>query len=355
MRRLRATAIALVVLGAGLIVGLNAGAASAGHAMKTTGNTPTVPEPSVTTVTRPTVPASELPGTGKPIVHLGDGNTPDEFIIGQLYEVALQNRGYTVVLDRNASVYSQQFAGLQNGRLDLYPEYLGAWNSWIAGLHRRFASLRASYRAGAAYASKHGLVLLPPTPYSYTSCVAVLAQYAAANHVYSIPELASEGPIVFGAPITFLYQSDGISALEHGYHLHPGYVQTILDTLQYWWLTSGNVQAAYCKTTDPLLASPKFVELQDPKHVFGYGNVVPVTTRRVLRAEGPDFLHTIERVDSLLTLRAIRGLNAEYELGDHLPTPIAEQFLEGNGIVPRSRYAPVQTTTSANGSTSPTT
>lgn len=353
MRRLHAIAVAVVVLGVGLVVGLNAGAASAGHTSATTVTTATVPEPAVTTVTRPTPPAANLPGTGRPIVHLGDGNTPDEFIIGQLYQVALEHEGYTVVLNRNASVPTQQVAGLQNGRLDLYPEFLGAWNSWIAHLHRRFRTLHDSYMAASAYARKHGFKLLEPTPFSYTSCVAVLAQYAAENHVYSIPQLAKGAPIVFGAPITFQYQSDGLAALQHGYHLHPGYVQTILDTLQYWWLNSGNVQAAYCTTTDPLLIGPKFVELQDPKHVFGYGNVVPVTTPGVLKAEGRAFKRTIESVDALLTLQAMRGLDAEYELGRHLPTDIAEQFLEGNDILPRSRYAPVPTTTQTTAATPP--
>jgi glycine betaine/choline ABC-type transport system substrate-binding protein len=175
------TAVAAVVMSAGLVVGLSTGAASAGHAnTATTGTTATVPEPVVTTVVTPV--AKHLPGTGKPFVHLGDMNTPDQFIIGQLYQLALQQEGYTVILNRNISAPSLRVAGLKSHKLDLYPEYLGEWNSWIAHLHRRFPSLRASYAAGATYARKHGFELLQPTPYSYTSCVAVVAPYAHANH-----------------------------------------------------------------------------------------------------------------------------------------------------------------------------
>lgn len=341
--------LATLVLAGGLLIGLNTGAADAGHPGTATTvtnaiTTPTVPEPAVTTVTQPTLP--KLPGTGRPVVRLGDGNTPEQFIIGQLYMVALEQEGYKVTLYRNIGTPHLRAVALENNHLDLYPEYLGEWNSAVARLHRRFKTLRASLTAAREYARTRGFELLPPTPFSDTSCVAVLSQYAAANHIYSIPQLAHDGPIIFGAPIVFATGTDGVPALQHAYHLNPDYVQPISDGLQYRWLGTGNVQAAFCSTTDPALGGPKYVQLRDPKHVFGHGNVVPVTTAHVLRVEGKTFARTIEKIDSLLTQRAMRGLNAEDQLGGHLPTPIAQQFLAGNGILPRVRYAPVPTTTS---------
>ena len=266
----------------------------------------------MTAVTTPTTPVDQLPGTGKPVVHLADGNVPEQFIIGQLYAIALTHEGYTVVLSRNLGPWNERVPALEYGTLDLYPEYLGAWNSRIAHLHRRFQTLSGSYGAGDAYARRHGVTLLPPTPFSDTSCVAVLSQYASENHVYSIPELARSGGIIFGAPLEFQNSADGVPALERGYRLHAGYLQSIAIGVQYWWLNTGNVDAAYCTTTDPMLANPKYVELTDPKHIFGWGNIVPVTTRHVLKVEGPAFRHTIEHIDALLTQRAMRGLNAEY-------------------------------------------
>jgi osmoprotectant transport system substrate-binding protein len=339
-------AVAALVLTGGALIGLGTGAASAGHGVAgaTTAAAATIPEPVVTTVTQPTVPSADLPGSGRPTIVLGDMNTPEQFIIGQLYEVALEARGYTITLTRNIGLPSKRTWALQHNTLSIYPEYLGEWNSAVAHLHRRFRTLRAAYRAADRYARRHGVVLLPPTPFSDTSCVAVLTQYAAANRIHSIPQLARGGPIVFGAPNVFQYGSDGVPALERSYHLHPYFLQPIGDGLQYWWLRSGNVQAAYCSTTDPALTEPEYVALADPRSVFGHGNVVPVTTEHVLHVEGRTFAETIRAVDALLTQRAMRGLNAEIELGGHLPTAVAEQFLQGNGLLPRVRYAPVTTT-----------
>jgi osmoprotectant transport system substrate-binding protein len=337
---------AALVLIVGLLAGWRVGAASAGHAGTSTATMgTTVPEPVVTAVTPPARPAEDLPGAGRPTVTLADENIPEQFIIGQLYESALTYEGYKVILTRNLGPWNGRALAMEHGTLDLYPEYLGAWNSRIAHLHTRYQRRSASYAAGDAWAHRHGLTLLPPTPFSDTHCVAVLKQYAEDNHVYSLPQLARGDGIIFGAAPGFPSLGDGLPALEHAYHLHPGYVQPIGSGGEYWWLNSGNVQAADCETTDPSLAGPKYVQLADPKHIFGWGNVVPVTTPHVLKAEGKAFGSTIEKIDALLTQRAMRGLNAEIELGNHSPTAIAYQFLEGNGILPRSRYAPVSTTT----------
>jgi osmoprotectant transport system substrate-binding protein len=349
-RRGLLSVLATVMLTAGVLIGLSIGNASPGHADtagtgSTTGTQATVPEPVVTTVTAPARPADDLPGANKPAIVLGDMNTPEQFIIGQLYSIALEQLGYKITPWRNINGPRLRTWAVAHNTLSIYPEYLGVWNSSVAHLHRRFRTLRASYSAASNYAHRHGFVLLPPTPFSDTSCVAVLSQYARANHVYSIPQLAHGGPIVFGAPNRFQAIPDGLPALEQAYHLNVDYVQSIGDTLQYWWLGSGNVQASFCSTTDPALAGPRYVQLSDPKRVFGHGNVVPVTTEHVIQAEGPAFKQTIERVDALLTQRAIRGLNAESEFGQHDPIQIATQFLEGNGILPRVRFAPVPTTT----------
>jgi osmoprotectant transport system substrate-binding protein len=340
----------MLALAGGLLSGCGTGAAAAGTASTTatsgtTGtSTATVPtQAAVTVVTTPAVPTSELPGHNRPLIQLGDMNTNEQFILGQLYQLALQQQGYRVSLSRNVGAIdavAQQ--ALRNGTLDLYPNYLGVWNSRVAHLHRRFKTLAGSYGAGRAYARKHGFALLTPTPFSDTSGIAVTSEYAQLNHVRSIPELAHGPRITIGAPLgAFQTGVDGLPALAHAYHLHPGYVQPIIVNSQYGWLGSGNVQAAYSNTTNAYLAGPQFRELQDPKHVFGFGNVVPVTTRKVLAAEGPAFRRTIDRVDALLTLRAIRGLNAEVVIEGHNPTQVARQFLEGNGVLPPTVYAAV--------------
>jgi glycine betaine/choline ABC-type transport system substrate-binding protein len=329
------------VLSGGIVVGLSAGSASAGHSGDASSSTAALLSPPVvTTVAAQSIPGTSLPGDNRPAVTLGDMNTPEQFILGQLYELALQQRGYSITLSLNVGATATAVRALKDRTLDLYPEYLGEWNSRVARLHHRFESLTASYRAGSAYATQHGLVLLKPTPFSDTWGLIVTAQYAKENQIRSIADLTRGTGIAIGVPAQFETSPDGLAVLRSAYHLQPGFVQGINVGAQYRWVWSGNVQAAWAMTTDPELAGPRYRLLLDPKHVFGFGNVVPVTTPGVLRAEGPIFRDTINRVDALLTTRAIRGLNKEYAAG-HNPTAIAREFLQANGILPPSQFAPV--------------
>jgi osmoprotectant transport system substrate-binding protein len=353
-RRAAVGALAALALGTGLYVGLGTGTAAAGRAKSSTKTTPALP--GVRTVTTPALSVTGLPGYGRPIVHLGDLNTPEQFILGQLYQLALEQQGYTVQLSRTVGAPAVQRGALRAGTLDVYPDYLGQWNSSMAHLHARYRTLSASYAAGSAYAKRHGFALLKPTPFSNTFGLAVTSQYAQENHIHSIADLTRGTGVILGAPLVFQTGTDGLPALASAYHLHlkPGAIDTIDDIgSQYGQLDSGNVQVVWVYTTDPELAGPEYQLLADPKHVFGFGNVVPVTTPAVLRAEGPTFRQTLNRVDALLTTSAMRGLNAEQTKGGHLPTPVAQQFLEGNRILPASQYAPVTATKTVPESASP--
>jgi osmoprotectant transport system substrate-binding protein len=312
-------------------------------------------QPGVTAIRTTPVPTEKLPGYGKPIVLLGDENTPEQFIIGQLYELALEHQGYTVQLSRNVNpIAGIALSALQTGSLDIYPAYLDKWNDQIPKLHSRFQTLAGSYAAAVGYAKRQRVVLLAPTPFSNTVGIAVTSQYASQNHVGSIADLAHGTGVIFAGPLLWETSAHGLPAVERAYHftVAPGAFQQIDFGLQYEWLRSGNVNAAYANTTDPELDGPGYKLLRDPKHVFGFGNVVPVTTRHVLDVEGPAFARTIERVDATLTISAVRGLDAEVEISGHDPIPVAEQFLQGQGILTPIQYAPITTTASITTTTS---
>ncbi len=103
-------------------------------------------------------------------------------------------------------------------------------------------------------------------------------------------------------PLDLRTGSTGLFALSRAYGLDHPYPKTTLIGLEYQALNTGNAQAAYVTSTDPQLAGPRYRLLRDPKHFFGFGNIVPVTTPKVIAEEGPVFRNTIDQVDSLLTI-----------------------------------------------------
>jgi osmoprotectant transport system substrate-binding protein len=293
-----------------------------------------------TTATAITAPATTavtatLPGSGRPPVVIGDKNFAEQFVLGELYRQALAAQGFTVTLNRNIGATEVTMQALLSGRLDLYPEYLDTWNRDVAGDRRPFASERAALAAARRHAQARGLQLLDPTPYSNVGAIVVTPAYAQANGLRSIPDLGAVPEAwTLGGPLQFQQQDPGLAAIEKVYGVRPRVYKPLDVGAQLGALYSGMVQAAVVTTTDGQLQAGQYAMLDDPRHVFGWGNVVPVVPSSVLAAEGPTFSRTINAVDALLTMPVIRQLNADVEVASQDPAVVAKRFLEANGLIP---------------------
>ncbi len=98
-------------------------------------------------------------------------------------------------------------------------------------------------------------------------------------------------------------------------------------------LEKGQADLSILFTTDPQLSaeSNKFVILEDDKHVFPAGNVIFVTTPKVVEKAGPDYEKTILQVQEGLTLEVMQELDARVELEKETPKAAAAAYLESAG------------------------
>lgn len=278
-----------------------------------------------------------LPGTGRPTVFLGDENTPEQFILGELYRVALTDEGYSLSISQNIGTPAISLQALEQRTLSIYPAYLNQWDSAVAGDDATFATRDEALGAAQTFAAAHGLELLDPTPFSDTTGLAVTTQYAGDHRLRTLADLAHlASPFTVGGPVQFAQPGGGLPEIEHAYGFLPTSTQTVAIGSQYAALAAGTIQAAYVNTTDYQLATGQFTLLRDPLHILGFGNVVPVTTDAVVSAtgEGPTFSATINRVDALLTTKVMRELNVQVELLNETPEEVATTFLAEHGILP---------------------
>jgi osmoprotectant transport system substrate-binding protein len=298
----------------------------------TTTTSSTTTSTSTSTSTTNTV---ALPGTGKPVITIGDKNFTEQFVLGQLYLQALKAAGFTVNVNANIGPTDVTLRALASGALTLYPEYLDTWNTTVAGDPRHFRTQFAAYEAAQRYALAHGLALLDPTPFSDTSAIGVTVGYAAANHLRSIRDLRWVATtLTLGGPPQFQQSPTGLPAIQQVYGVTPAAFKPLAVGDQYPALNNGSVQAADLNTTDGELASGDYTLLRDPRTVFGWGNVVPVVSVKALSAEGPAFATTINRVDGLLTRSVMRQLNADVDVSHQDPAAVAKQFLQTHGLIP---------------------
>ncbi|MBO0768342.1 MAG: hypothetical protein J2O48_06625 [Solirubrobacterales bacterium] len=343
MRRLLGAALAALLLCACSTGGPSTTRTNAPAAATTFANVqPKPPSTKDTTTT--------LPGADRPPIVVGDMNTPEQFMLGALYQQALTAQGYHVELTRDIGTTAVSEHALAQGSLDIYPQYLNKFATDVMGDHSRFPSLTAAYAAARAYAKAHKLTLLAPTPFSDTAGIAVLTPFARRNHLRSLSDLKRvSAKLTLGVPLEYSLEPDGLPALERAYKFKSGLTTSANIGNQYDMLRNGTIQAAYVATSDGELASDDITTLSDPQGFYGYGNVVPVIRNSVLKQEGPAFAQTIERVDSLLTQRAIRGLNAEMSQSSLDPEAIsgevARDFLQGYGMAPPPPWSTTTSTT----------
>jgi osmoprotectant transport system substrate-binding protein len=332
-------AIALVCAACGKSAASPAPAGPAASQSSTTSATTTDPGTgtSSTTTTSSTTPA--LPGTGKPAITVGDKNYTEQFLLGQLYVQALTAQGFSATLNQNIGPTEVTMQAMKAGSLSMYPEYLNVFNSAVAGYRRRFRTQLGAYQAAQRYALGHGLQLLAPTPFNDTQGIAVTDAYAEQNRLGTIGDLRRiDRQLTMGGSPQFQQTAPGLPTLAATYGVVPAAFKPLAVGDQYAALNAGTVQAAYVNTTDAELGTFNYHLLTDPRQSFGFGNVVPVVSGKVLAEEGQPFIDIIERVDEKLTTRVMRQMNELVDVAQQDPATVAKQFLQTHGLLTPGVY-----------------
>jgi osmoprotectant transport system substrate-binding protein len=283
--------------------------------------------------TSSTAAPSGQPGAGKPAVTFGSKNFPEQVILGELYAQALRAKGYKVTLKGNVGATEVIDKALTSGKIDGYPEYTGIGLSAIAGQKKAPTSAQDAYGKFKAFEDGRGFAVLNMTPFVDTNTIVVKPDYAAGHQLKTIADFKNlkPGSVKLAGPPEFATREEGLPGLKKAYGVTFKFKPLAIG-LQYKALDNGDVQTATVFTTDGQLQGNKYTELTDPKHVFGYQNVAPVISKKVVSAEGAAFSQTLNAVSALLTTEAMRRMNAAVVLDKQDPAAVASSFLKANNV-----------------------
>jgi osmoprotectant transport system substrate-binding protein len=276
--------------------------------------------------------ASSGPGKGKPPIVLGDKNFDEEYLLGALYQQALEAKGYTVTLKGNIGSTEIIWKALKSGQIQMYPEYTGTLLATVAGDNKPPSSAQDTFNKANTFVKKNGFILLQQTPFYDADALAVTKAYAQQHGLHTIADVKKLGNVSYGAPAENRTRYFGLVGLKQLYGLNNLQFVPLAEGLNYKAIDSGQVKVGTVFTTDPQLQSGKYVVLDDNKKLFGFQNVAPVVKSSLVQAEGPAFEQTVNKVSSLLTLPAIIKMNAAVQLDQQSPATVAHQFLAANGL-----------------------
>ena len=272
-------------------------------------------------------------GTGKSLT-LGTKDFTEEFIIGALYQLALQAKGYKINYKPNIGATEVIDKALTSGQIDAYPEYTGESAVTVAGINTTPTSPQQEYDLAKAFYAKRGQSMSAMTPFFDTDAIAVTKAYAAKYGLKTTADLKKIPHFTLGARPEFQGRQEGAVGLQKVYGLHNFTFKSLALGLQYQALDSGAVNAADVFTTDPQLASGKYVVLADPKNVFGFQNIaLVINTKKLNELGGQQFMSIINQVNALLTTPAIIAMNKAVAIDKHQPQDVAKTFLSANHII----------------------
>jgi osmoprotectant transport system substrate-binding protein len=275
--------------------------------------------------------ASSSAASGGGSVTLGTKNFTEEFIVGQLYKQALAKKGCKVNYEEDIGATEVVDKALTSGQIDAYPEYTGESVATVAGINQNVTSPAQEYSLAKKFYAKRGQVMSQMTPFFDTDAIAVTKAYATKHGLKTTADLKKVPHFTLGARPEFLNREEGALGMKKVYGVKSFSFKSLALGLQYQALDSGAVQAIDVFTTDPQLASGKYVVLKDPKNIFGFQNIALVIDKKKVNA-CPGLLDTVNGVNKLLTTPAIIAMNKAVAIDHQQPAAVASAFLKANHV-----------------------
>lgn len=273
---------------------------------------------------------SGAPAAGDTIV-VGSANFPENQILAEIYAQALQAKGVKVEKKLNIGSRETYFPGLQDGSIDLIPEYTGVLLQYVDKKATQTAPDEVYTALQAALPGT--LAVLDKSAAEDKDAVVITRETATRLNAKSIADLAPNcGQLVFGGPPEFQQRPDGIPGIQKTYGCAFKEFRS-LDAggpLTVGALKKGDIQAADLFTTDASIPANDFVVLADPKSNFAAQNVVPL----INKAKANDTVkQVLNSVSAKLTTEGLTALNAE-AASDAKPSPetVAKNWLSQNSL-----------------------
>ena len=264
-------------------------------------------------------------------VVVGSANFVESQILAEIYAQALSAKGVTVEKRLNIGSREAYIPALQDGSIDLIPEYSGVLLQYFDKAATAVTS--DDVFAALEKATPEGLKVLAQSAAENKDSIAVTKDTAEANNLKSIADLAPvAGSEVLGGPPEFATRPTGIPGLKEKYGLTFKEFVPIDIALRYEVLDKGDADLSILFTTDAQLSeSDDYTTLEDDQQVFPAGNVIWVTTPKVVEEAGPDYEKTITQVQEGMDLEVIQELGARVELEKEPAAKVAAEYLEAAG------------------------
>ena len=245
-------------------------------------------------------------------------------IIAEIYAQALEKAGFTVERKFNIGQRDAYMPQLENGSIDIMPEYTGNLLQYFEPKTSARASEDVYDELGKALPDS--LAVLDQAQASDQDSYTVTEKFAKDNSLSSIEDLAKVSQkLTLGGPPELAERPYGPKGLSKTYGVDVAFSATGDTTVED--LNAGTVNVANVFTADPRIKTDKLVVLDDPKALFLASNVVPV----VEADKSEELAAVINPISAKLSAEELINLNVQSTVEQKSAQDIASAWLGSNG------------------------
>jgi osmoprotectant transport system substrate-binding protein len=273
----------------------------------------------------------------RPTIQLASFDFPESQILGELYGQALRQHGFPVELVVQLGAREVVAPALEQGKVDMVPEYLGSALNFLndrdrvatadpglthARLEQAFAPRGVSVLAYAPAVDRNGFVITGD-----------MARRRGLEKLSDLVPIASQ--LTLGGPPECPQRPLCLRGLQDVYKLKFARFEAMPSrAVTAAALKTGEIDVGMIDTTDPNLvkAGNDLVQLEDDRDLQPADNVVPVVRREVLDAYGPPLVRLLNAVSAQLTTIELTRLNLQVADG-RPPADAAAGWLRAHTII----------------------
>lgn len=254
---------------------------------------------------------------GKIVV--GGKSFTEAYLLSEIYADALEDNGYEVerVYDMNTDTISP---AIQNGEIDMYPEYTGTALTDVLGLDMETDTDKVYESVSKGYEDKWNITWLDMTTMEDKVAIVMLKDKADELGVKNLTDLQKVADqLTLGDGVNFAEREDDLLRLNKLYGDFNFKVVNVDHSLAYSCLDDGTVDVIPGLTTDVQLLDDKYVKIEEDIPVWPPQYVAPIVRDEVLEKypEMKDVLNNVSKhisTESMIEMldEVING-GSEYE------------------------------------------
>ena len=277
---------------------------------------------------------------GEMSLTVGGANFTEMLIMEQLYGELLTKAGYTVDFKTadNREIYAKS---LESGEIDVVPEYAATMAEYLNldangpdATPIATSDAASTVAAMTPLAEAKGLTVLQPAEAADQNGFAVTKEFASANSLVTLSDLAA-----LGQPITLAATEECPDRPFCQPGLEDTYGLTIKEVLPLGFgspqakeaVTDGKAQLVLTGTTDGTLDGLGLVLLEDDKNLQLADNLVPVVN--TASAGTPEVAEILNGLSAVLTTEDLSQLIVRVDADRELVEDVATDYLTEKGLL----------------------